>query len=252
MAEDWDFYVTAVDEQPASIFVDLGQAATAPEKDRPRLLRVTVKMQVARDDGLSDDEETETLYAIEDELFANVSRALRARYVGRLTTQGSRVYFYYGGAGDGFAGAVARAFESFPKYEFVCVDEQDPDWDIYFGLLHPGDLDMQTIQNRRVVERLTTSGDDLTQPRNVDHWLYFPSESSRSQLIAQVESEGFAIEPFAAEKPDAEFGFGLRLSRSDRVDLETIDALAIDLFLRAEQCGGQYDGWGCPVVRGGE
>jgi regulator of RNase E activity RraB len=252
MAEEWDFYVTAVDDHPASIFVDLGLAATAPEKDRPCLLRVTVKMHVIRDDGLSDDEETETLYAIEDELFANVSRALRARYVGRLTTQGSRVYFYYGTGGDNFAGAVSRAFKSFPNYKFLCTDEQDPDWEIYFGLLHPGALDMQSIQNRRVVERLTTSGDDLTQPRNVDHWLYFPSESSRSQFSTQVESEGFAVEPFAAEKPDAEFGFGLRLSRSDRVDLETIDALAIDLFLRAEHCGGEYDGWGCPVVPGGE
>ena len=216
MAEEWDFYLTTVDDHPASIFVDLGQAETAPEVQRPCLLRVSVKMQVAREDGLSDDEETETLYAIEDELFAGISRGLRARYVGRITSQGNRDYFYYGQSAEGFAAAVARAFAGFPVYEFACADAPDPEWDIYFDLLHPGALDMQTIQNRRVVDRLTSSGDDLSQPRDVDHWLYFPSEHSRDQFAAQVEGEGFRVEPFAAEKPDAEFGFGLHLTRNDR------------------------------------
>jgi len=111
---------------------------------------------------------------------------------------------------------------------------------------------MQTIQNRRLVEQLTSSGDDLSQPRDVDHWLYFPSEHACDQFVAQVEHEGFRTETFLSDQPDAEFGFGLRLMRADRVDLQTIDALAIDLFLRAQACGGEYDGWGSPVVPSGE
>jgi uncharacterized protein (TIGR01619 family) len=252
MAEDWDFYLTRVDDDPASIFVDLGQAESSPEAERQWLLRVFIEMQVARDDGLCDDEETETLYAIEDELFARVGRGLRARYVGRITSQGSREYFYYGKSQEGFAAAVAKALARFPQYRFTFADERDPEWETYFELLHPGDLEMQTIQNRRLVEQLVSGGDDLSQPRDVDHWLYFPSEHSRDQFIAQVDHEGFRGEAFTADQPDAEFGFGLRIVRSDRVDLETIDPLAIDLFLRAEACGGEYDGWGCPVVGNGQ
>jgi uncharacterized protein (TIGR01619 family) len=252
MAEDWEFYLSSVDDHPASIFVDLGQAETAPEAQRPCLLRVSVKMQVAREDGLSDDEETDTLYAIEDELFAGIGHGLKARYVGRITAQGKRDHFYYGQSAEGFSAAVARALAGFPQYEYATGDAPDPEWDIYFDLLHPGGLDMQVIQNRRVVDRLTSSGDDLSQPRDVDHWLYFPSEHCRDQFVAQVESEGFRVERFASDKPDAEFGYGLRLVRSDRVNLEAIDPLAIDLFIRAEACGGEYDGWGCPVIHSGE
>jgi uncharacterized protein (TIGR01619 family) len=252
MAEDWDFYLGSADDHPASFFVDLGQAGSSPEPQRPHLLRVSVRLQVAREDGLSDDEETETLYSIEDGLFAEIGHGLRARYVGRVTSQGRRDYFYYGASAKGFPEAVARVFAGFPQYEYACGDGDDPEWEIYFNLLHPGALDMQTIQNRRVVDQLTTRGDDLSQARDVDHWLYFPSEHSRDQFIAQVESEAFRTEKFAAEKPDAEFGFGLRLIRSDRVNLDSIDPLAIDLFIRAEACGGEYEGWGCPVVRSGE
>ncbi|MGE5195217.1 MAG: DUF695 domain-containing protein [Deltaproteobacteria bacterium] len=252
MAEDWDFYLSTVDDHPASIFVDLGQAESAPEAHRPHLLRVSVKLQAARADGLSDDEETETLYAIEDQLFAGIGRGVRARYVGRITTRGNRDYFYYGQSAEGFPDAVARALAGFPQYKYGYADVSDPEWEIYFGLLHPEPLDMQTIQNRRVVDQLAAGGDDLSQPRDVDHWLYFPSEHSRDQFIAQVENEGFRAEKFVAEKPDAEFGFGLRLIRSDRVRLDLIDPLAIDLFIRAEACGGEYDGWGCPVVRSSE
>lgn len=252
MAEDWDFYLTRIDDHAASVFVDLGLAESAPEADRPCLLRVSLKLQIARDDGLSDDEETETLYAIEDELFAAICSTLRARYVGRITSQGSRDYFYYGRSADGLGAAVQKARDSFPKYTLACGDKHDPDWEIYFNLLHPNNLDMQSIQNRRVVDQLVAGGDDLTQPRDIDHWLYFPSEHSRAEFTRQVEQERFRIEDITVKQPDAEFSFGVRMTRSDRVDPAAIDALVADLFLRAESCGGEYDGWECGVVRAGE
>ena len=252
MAEDWDFYLGTVEDHPASIFVDLGQAESAPEQDRPHLLRVSLKLQSPRDDGLSEDEETETLYAIEDELFAGIGHGMRARYVGRMTTQGNRDHFYYGRSAQGFSDAVARAFVGFPQYKYRYADMPDPEWDVYFGLLHPSALDMQTIQSRRVVDGLVSSGDDLSQPRDVDHWLHFPSEHSRDQFIAQVENEGFRVEKFADETPHAEFCFGLKLIRNERVSLDLIGPLAVDLFIRAETCGGEYGGWGCSVVSSGE
>ncbi|HLJ09834.1 MAG TPA: DUF695 domain-containing protein [Planctomycetaceae bacterium] len=250
MAENWNFYLTNVDGHPASIFVDLGMADAAPDALRPWVLRVAVKMQSAREDGLSDSEEAETLDAIEDALFASVGRGLSARYVGRITTQGHRDHFYYGKSSNGFSVAVEKALTTFPQYKFALADQSDADWDVFFDLLYPGALDMQSIKNRQVIEQLTSNGDDLSQPREVDHWLYFPSEHSREQFTRQIENEGFRVETLANNEPDAEFGFGLHLARHDRVDLESIDALACDLLLRAESCGGEYDGWGCPVVRG--
>lgn len=249
MAEDWDVYVCQIDDQPAAVFVDLGRAESAPEPKRPWLLRVQVPLRIPRPDGLSDQDETETLYEVEDELFAAVAQGLRACYVGRVTSQGRRELFYYGHSAEGFEPAVARAAARFPQYEITSRAQEDRDWDVYTDLLYPSDLDMQSIQNRRVVDHLTAEGDNLAQPREIVHWLYFPSEHSREQLIQQVENDGFATELFQTEKPDDEFAYGLRLVRNDRAELDFLDPLVSDLFLRAQSAGGEYDGWESPVVK---
>jgi uncharacterized protein (TIGR01619 family) len=248
MAEDWDFYVSLVDDHPASIFVDLEQARTAPDAKRPHLLRVTVVLKNPRDDGLSDDAESEVLYAIEDELYAMVAQILGARYVGRITCQGRRDHFYYGASAEGLRAAVERAFENFAGYEFETSDRPDPDWETYFNLLFPSRVDMQSIFNRRLVQQLTEQGVDLSMPREVEHFAYFPSVESRQRFVSQVEPEGFRVELCEAEAPDAEFRHGVCFTRSDRVDFEIIDGIVIDLFLRAEGCGGEYDGWGTALV----
>ena len=250
MAEDWDFYSSPVDDHPASIFVDLGQIDDAPDAKRPWLLRVMLTLKIGRDDGLSDQEETDVLYTIEDDLFAGVARVLRARYVGRLTTQGRREYFYYGFSADGLDQAAAKALAEYPQYEVTCRTEVDPDWKTYSDLLFPSDLDVQSIHNRRVVQQLSEHGDDLSQPRDIDHWLLFPSEESRDQFLIQVAGNGFRAESSMSDDLEGQFRYVVRLIRSDRVDLETIDGLVIDLFLRAQSCEGEYDGWESPVVSG--
>jgi uncharacterized protein (TIGR01619 family) len=248
MAEDWDVYLGPVNDQPAAIFVDLAPATAPQDRQRPWLLRVSIELQVQRADGLNDPDETDVLYAIEDELFAAIARGLRARYVGRVTSQGRREHYYYGVSADGFREASAAAMEAFDNYSFACYDEQDSDWRTYHELLYPGPLELRTIQNRRVVQQLTERGDDLSEPRDVDHWMYFPSEEHRDQFLLQIAGNGFRTECHLAEEAEPELRYGVQLTRSDRVDLETIDGLVTDLFLRTQNCGGEYDGWGTSVI----
>ena len=44
-------------------------------------------------------------------------------------------------------------------------------------------------------------------------------------------------------EPDAEYRYGVDLTRHDRVDLNSIDGLVVDLYLRVVQAGGEYEGW---------
>ncbi|MFN5299918.1 MAG: DUF695 domain-containing protein [Planctomycetaceae bacterium] len=241
--EDWDFYVAPVDDQNASIFVDLGLFESAPEADRPCLLRVATPLLAPREDGLSDDAETEALYGLEDLLFAQVARGLQARYVGRMTTQGRREFFYYGASGAGLERAIATVQQAFPQYPLQHSSRDDRDWQLFFDVLYPSELDLQSIQTRRVVQELLDQGDDLSVPREVTHTAYFPSPHARDQFVQQLAPEGFRITLDDLAEPDAEYRFGARLSRVDRVDLEAIDALVIDLYLRIGTLGGEYDGW---------
>lgn len=251
MAEDWDFYVATVDDHPASLFVDLGQIEQAPDVDRSWLLRVALPLRNPRGDGLSDPEETDVLYAIEDRLFAELGKGLRARYVGRVTTQGRREHFYYATSADGFEEAATRALAEYPLYAASCRAAHDPDWTTYSNVLFPGDLEMQSIQTRRVVLQLSEHGDDLSQPREIDHWVLFPSEEARDHFLIQVAGNRFRAVSSLSDDPSDKFRYVVRLTRTDRVELETIDGLVTDLFLRAQSCEGEYDGWESPVVSGG-
>jgi hypothetical protein len=53
MSDDWDFYPLLVDDQAASIFVDLGIAKIAPIRTHPTMSYLRVIMQRPREDGLA-------------------------------------------------------------------------------------------------------------------------------------------------------------------------------------------------------
>ena len=244
MPENWDIYRCLVDDHPTAIYVDLGVGDKAPQSKRPCLLRVIYRLQTPNAEGLSDAAEAETLFEIEDVLFTAVSRQLRARYVGRITTQGGREHFYYAVSAAEFEPALDQVQAQFPDYNFEQTAQADPDWEVYFDLLYPTDLDLQTINTRRQVEALIRDGVDVLQARDVDHWLYFPSTTARQRFIDQVSGTGFLWKEFLDEDPAAEFPHGLVLARRDQVDLTYIEGLVTDLFLRAQNCGGVYSGWG--------
>jgi len=247
--EDWDFYVAPVDDQAASIFVDLGLFESAPEAARPWLLRVATPLLAPREDGLSDDAETEALYGLEDLLFSEIARGLQARYVGRMTTQGRREFFYYAGDPTGLTGAMEGVQRAFPQYALTHSSREDRDWQLFFDVLYPSELDLQSIQTRRVVQQLSEEGDDLTTPREVEHRAYFPTVHAREQFLQQIGPEGFRLSLDELDEPDAEYRYGVSFCRVDRADLESIDALVIDLYLRVGTAGGEYDGWETEVRR---
>lgn len=243
MAEDWDVYFTSRPPPLRSILVDLGLRETAPDAARGTLLRTRIPLLVPREDGLSDESETESLYAIEDALFQELGRGLGARYVGRCTRAGQREFFYYGRGGERFPVALVSVQMKFPQYQFEAEAEDDPDWNIYFEQLYPTEIDLLSIQNRRVTEQLADLGDTLLEPRQVTHSMYFATPHSREQFLKTIAAEGFGISLKETAEPDAEYRYGVDLTRQDRVDLNSIDGLVVDLYLRVVQAGGEYDGW---------
>lgn len=59
--EDWDFYLTNVDDKLSSIAVDLGLKSVAPIVDKQHIVWISLKMNNPREDGLSSKEEFEKL-----------------------------------------------------------------------------------------------------------------------------------------------------------------------------------------------
>lgn len=244
MSDNWDFYSLRVDDQPASIFLDLGIARDTPIRTHPLMAYLRLAMRQPRPDGLSSQEEYDTLMAIEDQVIPQIEQAA-AIFVGRNTTAGNRDFLFYTADAARFETAAAAAMKLFPAYTFETGSQEDPDWRVYRDFLYPAPDDIQRIQNRRVVINLQQNGDDPAKPRPIDHMFYAPDRAKQQACIAHVLAEGFTLVS-AATTPNEQGLYSVEFQRTDAP--EDIDAVVIPLANRLAELGGDYDGWGCAIL----
>lgn len=243
MSDKWDFFFLRVDDHPASIFVDLGIAAEAPLPGHPQMGYVRVEMLRPRDDGFSSQEEFEDLCALEDDVTAQIVADGGAIYVGRVTSDGFRDFFFYAGDANQFIGAAEAAAALHPSYRCEVGGRPDPDWNVYFDFLSPSDDDRQRMANRGVREALEQHGDLLNLPRQINHYAYFAARDGAAAFTARVEREGFRPElPRATDTGD----YLVYFVRDDRPD--ELDEVTVMLARLARELGGEYDGWESLVV----
>lgn len=249
MAPKWNFYFYRVNDALASIYLDLELVANAPVGSQPWLLWVWVDMRSPRPDGLSSEEEAETLWAIEEAFIPKVTVLCKATFCGRITTSGRREFYLYAESPEGFSESVMEALGDFPGYEFHLGKENDPAWKQYLDVLFPSPEDLQRIANRDVLDALGRHQDVSAIPRLVQHWIYFPNPEARSRFRKAASSSGFRIESESAAPVDAtEFSYGISVVRIQAVVQAEIDATVIELLHLAQKFGGDYDGWESPVT----
>lgn len=249
MSEEWDFYFARVNDAVASIFVDLGLKAFAPNEKRPWLLWVWIEMRSPRDDGLSSAEEAPRLFEIEESLKAMINPACGAQLVGRITAANRREFYFYAEEPGELDEALNRALAPFADYGFESGSKFEPDWEQYLELLYPSATNLQRMMNRRVLEALAEKGDVHETPRKVDHWLQFADEDSRSACRETLLAIEFALEgEYLSDDAAAERPWSLVVSRIDSIDSHTINGITLELMRLAQEHGGEYDGWECPVT----
>jgi uncharacterized protein (TIGR01619 family) len=244
MSTDWDFYFAKVNDEVASLLVDLGIHDDSPDASKPWLLWVWVHFNMQREDGLSHSDEAESLYKVEDALNAALSLTGDCQYVGRITTEGRREFYYYAPQADQFEEAVGAAMQNFNAYQWESGAKDDPEWSLYFDLLYPTPRDWQRIRNRRTTEQLEAHGDTLTQPRLVFHWAYFVDETAQQKFVTAVTSAGFKVtkqDRLTDVKPERPFSVSFEMVH--HVDLDSLNNITLPLMQLAKDLGGDYDGW---------
>ncbi|MDB4955723.1 MAG: Zn-dependent protease with chaperone function [Myxococcales bacterium] len=101
-------------------------------------------------------------------------------------------------------------------------------------------------QDKQTIAVLVARGDPLTTPRSVQHWACFNTAQDRARFIAEAKSSGFESEEDDRDPGESD-PFGVILTRTDRVDLESIHAVVMNLVTMANRYSGDYDGWESPV-----
>jgi len=247
--EEWDFYMSNVDDKLGSIYVDLGLIKIAPIADKPNVAWISIKMNNPREDGLSSQEESEMLFEIEDILVEKITSKHNSIYVGRLTSDGNRdLYFYFGDTAL-YDKTISDVMVRFPKYQYNFGVKEDKEWGGYSNFLYPSPQQYQSITNRRVIDLLEREGDSLTKEREVFHWIYFKTEKDREKYLDKIKNDNFSVVQMINDKSWGEYYCCLVIKRVDKVDFSSVDEYVIYLWRLANETNGNYDGWETSVEK---
>lgn len=240
--DDWDFYLAYIENKPASFQLNLGLHNHAPIDKLVHLVQIQLGMLSSKPNGLSSSEEAETLYAIEDLIIPLIAEKSNTLYVGRITANGTRDFFFYSKNKPDLSKVHKRLESAYPQYSIEGFITEDAEWRTYLDFLYPAPEDMQRIQNRRVVDELEKNGDKSGVKRKVFHFIYFPDSKARETFITKIQAKGYGIENMS-EDMESELPFGLQISREDTTEIDTVDEYTLELWSLASDIGGDYDGW---------
>jgi hypothetical protein len=242
---NFGFYLSRLGEDPASFVVDLN---AQPQTSHPLRLQLRVPLRAPRADGLRDRSELEPMGDLEDRLVDALQARLDAIYVGRLVARGATEFFFY-------APEAARArlndlealIGNTAPYSVEYLAETDSGWQIYTQFLYPDPYSYQAIANRSLLEQLEQAGDVLTAARPIDHLAFFSSRGQATEAATRLTAAGFSTDEVTTRDDGR---FGLQFHRDDALSEGQADAFVAEVLDLILPLDGEYDGWGCPVVKG--
>lgn len=248
-AGNWNFYFTNIDEVIASVYLDLDFAGKGVDTDFPYFFWFALNMNQPREDGMSSQEEFQTLYEFENKLTQVLAHSKNYKFAGRVTTKGRREFYFYCANNEMPEAEIVRVMAAFPEYTGDKGFKHDPNWDIFKNRMYPKPIDFQKISNRNLVMVLQKNGDQLVTERPVFHWIYFKTETDLEAYAQAVKSMEYEIVSKNSDTTQGEFCHQLQVSRIDLVGFNEIDDCVLPLFELAVVHNGNYDGWETSVER---
>lgn len=238
--EEWNFYMTNIEDKQASIYLNLGLHKYIPIKEKSNLGWISIKLNNPTENGLTTNEESNILFEIEDWIIENINTT-NSIYIGRLTSNGFRDFYFYSKNIEQFKNEAQKVKSKFNGYQFLIDIKNDKNWNGYLDI-YPNEMDMQSMSNREVLEYLEKNGDNLSKGREVFHWIYFKNENDRQRYIETVKKEKFEVVNENINKRE-KFPYSLQVKRIDKVGYGDIDDYTLYLWKTAKEHNGDYDGW---------
>jgi regulator of RNase E activity RraB len=96
-----------------------------------------------------------------------------------------------------------------------------------------------------VLDQLHKAGSDLSRPHPVEFFLYFPGQDAADQAAVQILNAGLEVTVRRSAKGDEWLCFAIK---NIVPELAILQKIRTDFDALAARLGGDYDGWGTPVV----
>jgi regulator of RNase E activity RraB len=98
--------------------------------------------------------------------------------------------------------------------------------------------------NERVLYHLRRLGADVSKPREVEFFIYIPTEEGAYRVAAQLQKEGFDVHVDPSGRGEEWLCFATKMIVPSLDEMNRISDHFANL---AESQGGTYDGWGTGV-----
>ncbi len=129
------------------------------------------------------------------------------------------------------------------KYESSVV--KDAKWDFYHKNLSPTELEFHNIESDKIIFLLEEEGDNLSTPRDVEHYASFETATQKERFVQSASEHGFA---FKDDISSEEFEHGVALVKEHSVKNEDVRKIVEELYPLIKKEHGYYEGWSTVLV----
>ncbi len=228
-----EFYELLDDENtPYRCDVELDLLEEAPQEERPLLLWLFVKA----------DSVTEDLEAFTQDLITSLNVSNNALFAGRVMKEGWAEFYFYASHAKRFENISSEVMSRHGGYIYERGSSRDGKWEMYSDNLFPDAYGLLSIQNRHTIAALLEAGDDLTLPREVEHYLFFQTKTSMERTVSQLSSHGFEVKEYANDD-ESDYSYGVVLVKTEAITPEIVNETTTALYESAMQEHGHYEGW---------
>jgi len=235
-----EYNITTGNESPVMTELEMDYIAMAPQEERPWLLWAFVKMKEVDEDGFPTVSELDALQEVSLSLEEALGRELDAVYVGQKYAEGWLELYYYAPSAKKFQTIVTEHASN--HYVYDTGSARDTKWEHYRFKLYPDARMLQQMQSREIIEELKEAGDDLSKPREVEHYLQFQTEANAKRAADRLAAEGFELKDIVYDSSE-EYAQTLTLTKEHVIDEALLEQLAGVLIAAASKEHGLYAGW---------
>lgn len=228
-----EFYELLDDENvPYRCDVELDLIEESPQEERPWLLWLFVKA----------DHVDKSLESFTEDLATALNTSMDAVFAGRVMKEGWAEFYFYAPQAKRFENISSEVMGRHGGYVYERGSSKDAKWEMYSDNLYPDAYGLLSIQNRHTITALLEAGDDLSIPREVEHYLFFQTKTSMERAVAQLASHGFSVKEYVHDD-ESDYAYGVVLIKNEMITPEIVEETTTSLYESAMQEHGHYEGW---------
>ncbi len=221
------------------IFIEVNLGEIRQEKDLKYLVSVFVKFDAMHEEIDSIEEFLE----FKEKLLDSVAN--EAVYIGMRVVDGWSEFYFYSKESKGIEQKVSAIFSG-SGYVYEVSITKDDKWKFYYEDLFPSDLEMFLIYSKKIVLQMMGEGDDLSRPREVEHYVSFDTQSQKERFLKEIESAGFRYKDDVDNK---ELAHAVAITKEHALDQDTLRENIETLLRFIKKDHGRYELWSAPLAR---